>query len=155
MPLLDLCALFADALSTKKDAVLEYVHSLLALHYTDEITSKKIMNALIYASNGRVLWILEEFVQRPIYYGSLLASPLKIPDHVTYDLHGHFTQTEAWWTFWESMREASLRRIRFRCMKYKDELMEKTWMPTRVLDWCMDIETRAGVSSSWLLRHQR
>lgn len=155
---IDLCALFAESLHKKKEAVLEYADALLKVHYNDRFTCRKIVETLVYASNGRALWILEELVQRPAAYEELLETPSRIPYHISYDFHGHLDDKDAavkevLTKFWNSMRESTLRRIRFRCMNYKEELIEKTWHPKRVVNWCMDTAARKELRSSWLTTH--
>ena len=147
---LHLTNLFRNSIENRKDAVLDYVNGLLDIHQDYILTTKKIVNALISASNNRASWVLEELVLRPETLHTLLFAPIQLPSHIPEDLYGHFSEVEGWWTFWEKIPAAAQRRVRFRCLKYKEELLEKTWAPERVLEWCMDIEAREDVKSSWL-----
>lgn len=124
--------------NTEKDALLDYITNLLTLFVDDHETSKRIISALLSLSYGKEKWMLEELVQRPILYKIFLNEPLLIPYHLTEDFYGYFEDVDVWWTFWEKMPAATRRRIRFRCMKIKEELLEKTWHPSRVLKWCLD-----------------
>jgi hypothetical protein len=133
-------------LERTKDAVLEYVDALLEFHQADHLTCKKIVNALIYASNNRANWILEELVLRPTVLDAVLFTPIKLPLHIPEDLYGHFAELEHWWAFWEKIPAAAQRRVKFRCLKIKEELTEKTWAPERVLRWCVDVDTLCEMS---------
>jgi hypothetical protein len=137
--------LFRGCLENRKDAVLDYVDGLLDFHQADTLTCKKIVNALISASNNRVTWVLEELILRPTNLHTLLFAPIQIPSHLPEDLYGHFAEIEGWWTFWEKMPAAAQRRVKFRCLKIKEELLEKTWAPERVLEWCMDLDSVENV----------
>jgi hypothetical protein len=127
-------------LEERRDALLDYITNLLELFTGDTETSRRLINALLSASNGREKWILEELVQRPILYTILLAEPLHIPYHLTEDFYGYYEEIEQWWGFWEKMPASTRRRIRFRCLSFKEELLEKTWHPDRVLNWCFAID---------------
>lgn len=148
----ELATLFMQNLERKRDAVLEYVDTLLDFHQSDMITCKKIVNALISASNNRASWVLEELVLRPLSLDNVLFPPIQLPSHIPEDFYGHFPNLEGWWVFWERMPAAAQRRVKFRCLKYKEELLEKTWAPERVRDWCMDLEAREDVKTLWLSR---
>ena len=152
---LDLATLFKMSLEHRKDAVLHYVDALLNFHQADTLTSKKIVNALISSSNKRGTWVLEELVLRPATLGALLFAPIKLPSHIPEDFYGHFAEMEEWWTFWEKMPAAAQRRVKFRCLKIKEELMEKTWAPERVLDWCMDLDSVENMRGLWLRPQER
>lgn len=141
----ELAALFKQSLEKKKDAVLEYVDRLLEFHQADTLTCHKIVNALISASNNRASWVLEELILRPTSIHSVLFAPIQLPSHIPEDIYGHFPGMEEWWAFWERMPAAAQRRVRFRCLKYKEELMEKTWAPERVLNWCMDLDSVSNI----------
>lgn len=141
----DLATLFRGSLEHRKDAVLDYVDGLLDFHQADTLTTKKIVNALISASNNRASWVLEELILRPTNLRTLLFAPIQIPSHIPEDLYGHFAEIEGWWTFWEKMPAAAQRRVKFRCLKIKEELLEKTWAPERVLEWCMDLDSVENV----------
>jgi hypothetical protein len=145
----DLSTLFVKSIEREKSALLEYVNALLILHQEDLITCNKIVNALISASNGRCLWILEELVLRPSMYDAFLFAPIQLPSHIPEDFYGYFETMEDWWAFWEKIPAAAQRRVKFRCMKFKDELIEKAWAPERVLRWCLDIETRTDIHKGW------
>jgi len=132
-----------------KDLLLDYVDSLLEIHQEDVTTCKKIVNALIYASNNRDTWVLEELVLRPSRLHLFLFPPIQLVPHLPEDLYGHFPTLENWWNFWERMPPAAQRRVRFRCLKYKEELIEKTWSPERVLKWCVDIDTIYDMRGTW------
>ena len=122
----------------RKDALLEYISNLLAVFIGDVDMCRRILNALLNAFAGKEKWILEELVQRPTLYHMFLRDPLLIPYHLTEDFFGHFEEIDVWWPLWEKMPASTKRRIRFRCMQFKDELIEKTWAPNRVLAWCID-----------------
>ena len=138
--------LFMSEIEERREALLDYVTNLLILFIKDPITSKRILNALVSASNGREKWILEELVQRPIFYSIVLAEPLRIPEHLTEDFYGYYETIEEWWGFWEKMPASTKRHIRFRCMKFKEELLEKTWEPSRVSKWCFAIDEGLGLN---------
>ena len=142
----DLATILVGNLERTKDAVLEYVDALLEFHQADHLTCKKIVNALIYASNNRANWILEELVLRPTVLDAVLFTPIKLPLHIPEDLYGHFAELEHWWAFWEKIPAAAQRRVKFRCLKIKEELTEKTWAPERVLRWCVDVDTLCEMS---------
>jgi hypothetical protein len=125
----------------KKGLLLDYVDNLLEIHQADVITCKKIVTALVYASNNRDTWILEELVLRPTMLDAVLFAPIQLPHHIPEDLYGHFAELEEWWAFWEKIPAAAQRRVKFRCLKIKEELTEKTWEPGRVLKWCVDVDT--------------
>lgn len=137
----DLVLLFVGNLERTKDAVLDYVDALLKFHQADHLTSKKIVNALIFASNNRATWVLEELVLRPTMLHTVLFAPIQLPHHIPEDLYGHFAELDDWWAFWEKIPAAAQRRVKFRCLKIKEELTEKTWEPGRVLRWCVDVDT--------------
>ena len=145
----ELALLFMQNIEDKKDLLLDYVDNLLELHQADVTTCKKIVNALVYASNNRDGWILEELVLRPSRLHVFLFPPIQLLPHIPEDLYGQYTTLEEWWIFWEKIPSAAQRRIRFRCLKYKDELIETTWSPERVLSWCVDIATKYDIRGAW------
>ena len=132
--------LFSNA-SEKKDALLDYVCNLLALVSDDVDTCKKIMSAILHVFKGKEKWLVEELVQRPTAYHLLLHQPLIIPEYLNEDIYGFFDSLESWWAFWEKMPEATRRRIQFRCLTFKEELLAVAWHPNRVMKWCFDSDT--------------
>ena len=137
--------LFMKELEERREALLDYITNLLELFTGDTETSRRLINALLSASNGREKWILEELVQRPILYSILLTEPLHIPYHLTEDFYGYYEAIEQWWGFWEKMPASTKRHIRFRCLTFKEELLEKTWHPDRVLNWCFAIDEALNI----------
>lgn len=146
----EIVILFRRELENRRDALLEYVSNLLSQFIEDLPMCKRILTGLIDASNGRTNWILEELVQRPASYPSLLQSPILIPYYLTEDFFEQIEDMNIWWALWEKMPAATMRRIRFRCMKIKGELLEKTWAPSRVLKWCIDFEESGSINADWL-----
>ena len=141
-----LTVVFSKNITARRHALLDYVSNLLETFIGDNTDMcRRILNALLDASHGKQIWILEELVQRPILYPILLAEPLLIPYHLTEDFYGYFQDADVWWTFWEKMPASTKRRIRFRCMTFKEELIEKTWEPKRVLAWCI-----GDIDEMWL-----
>ena len=130
--------LFKREFERRREDLLDYITSLLALFIDDIPICKRVLSAFLEISPGKEKWLLEELVQRPVLYQILLADTLMIPYHLTEDFFGHFEDTSIWWAFWETMPASTKRRIRFRCLKIKEELVEKTWAPHRVLAWCVD-----------------
>ena len=43
------------------------------------------------------------------------------------------------------MPASTKRHIRFRCLTFKEELLEKTWHPDRVLNWCFAIDEALNI----------
>lgn len=142
--------LFRREIDCRRDALLDYVSNLLTEFIDETQTCRRILNALIDASNGRKNWILEELVQRPISYRSILSSPILIPYYLTEDFFESIEDMNLWWAFWEKMPDATKRRIRFRCMKFKEELLEKTWAPSRFKKWCLDVDEVVEIKNNWL-----
>lgn len=142
VPCNELTSLLEQNIGRKRDLVLEYVDALLDFHQADTLTCKKIVNALVAASNNRATWVLEELVLRPEHIHTVLFAPVHLPSYIPEDFHGHFHSMENWWQFWERFPGAAQRRIKFRCLKFKEELIEKTWAPERVMEWCMEADAR-------------
>lgn len=132
-----------DNQSYSREGLLEAL-SVLMTAFTP--LSLKICNTLKLCNPGHVYWILEELILRPQFYGALLDTPLRIPPHMSEDLWETFPDVEGWWSFWEKIPVKVKRRISFRCMTFKEELLEKTWHPDRVARWCFDIEETSDLS---------
>jgi hypothetical protein len=141
--------LFRREIDCRKDALLDYISNLLSQFIDETVICRRILNALMDAANGRKNWILEELVQQPISYPSILSSPILIPYYLTEDFFESIEDMNVWWTFWEKMPEAARRRIRFRCMTFKEELLEKTWAPSRVKNWCLDVDEVFEIKRNW------
>jgi len=131
----------------KRDDLLDYVCNLLAIVADDSTTCKKIISSLLRVFSGKEKWILEELIQRPTAYHLLLKKPLVIPEYLNEDIYGFFETLEDWWAFWEKMPSATLRRIQFRCLVIKEELLAKTWHPDRVIKWCFDNDSSQILSN--------
>lgn len=132
--------MFTHVANERREALLDYITMILDLSKDDTELCKKITQALIHVFKGKEVWILEELVQRPWLYSLLIHQPIQIPDYLQEDFFGFFENTEAWWAFWEKMHDSTKRRIRFRCLTYKDELLAVAWHPRRVFKWCLDSE---------------
>lgn len=145
---------FIPWLSQNRDELLEFVAIALELLYDQQQTCLKLVTALLNCveTPAKKKWILEELVLRPSALPHILHSNLRIPPHISHDFWGHMCEFEEYWPFWESMIPAAKRRLRFRCLRYKEELMATTWHPDRFLAWCSDVEERQEVFSMWEIR---
>ncbi len=136
-----------------REEFFEFIVAALSILWRDEWAQKKLVNATITAAGQqRKNWVLEEITCRPDMLRHLLHSSPRIPPHLTFEFWDIFTTFEEAWTFWESMVPAAKRRIRFRCLKYKEELMARTWHPDRFLAWCSDNEERQEAWENWGIR---
>jgi hypothetical protein len=136
-----------------REVFFEFIVCALGLMWRDEAAQKKILNATIQAgSEQKRRWILEELVCYPPALEYMLHSSPRIAPHLSFTMFGLFERFEEAWAFWESMIPAAKRRIRFRCLRYKEELMARTWHPHRFLVWCSDLEERQEVWENWGLR---
>lgn len=133
-----LCRMLSWLPEEKREDILEYVSNVLLLIKDNAEVCKKIINVLVHLFKGKEMWILEELVQRPHLYGFLINKPILLPSYLTEDFYGYFENSDVWMQFWEKMQASTKRRVRFRCMIYKEELMAVAWHPTRVLKWCID-----------------
>jgi hypothetical protein len=120
------------------------IQSLFYLH-EDAYTSKKIIGLLVEAS-GKKNWILQELVLRPQNLGFLLANPMILPGPFHEDLWGYFESFEEWWAFWQDCIRAAKRKIKFRSLIWKEELIAMTWHPDRFMTWCLDQEELSDFS---------
>jgi hypothetical protein len=134
-----------------REDTLDYIAAVLELLPNDSVTAKKIVSALVAESVIRVgpsgrHWVLESLAQRPYAFGSFMQTPLVIPSHVTEDFWGYLENQEEWWAFWETSKRSVERKIRFRCLAYKEELLARAWAPERMKS-CMDEETRSSITA--------
>lgn len=135
-------------LKKNHDLTLDFITELLYASHEDDTTSKKILTALVAAS-GKRKWILQELILRPVNLGFLLANPMIIPGPFSENLWGYMETFEDWWSFWEETRVAAKRKVKFRTLLWKEELMIMTWHPDHFVKWCLDIEEYAELISDW------
>lgn len=140
---------FGEWIHENRDAFLSYFSELLSYYSErDERLCGKLVNALLQSvGTSKRLWILEELAQRPSSYGLFLQKKGYIPDYCSYSFWQ--TDEESWWSFWEKMVPSTQRRIRFRCLRFKEELMQKTWHPDRFIQWCISEQERKEMDGRW------
>ena len=146
-------ALFQEWYQENRAELLEFVTTALSYTWEDEGASSKLVKALIHAiGESKKGWVLEELTLHPQSFPHILHSSLRIPPHLTFTFWGIFATFEEAWSFWESMLPAAKRRIHFRCLRFKEELIARAWHPDRFLAWCSDQEERQEIWDSWEIR---
>lgn len=132
-----------------REEVFEFSATALEILYENQQTCLKLLTALLNTIGpAKKLWILEELVLRPPSLQHILNVPSRIPPHISPDFWGAMT-FEEYWLFWQAMPSAAKRRLKFRCLRYKEELMAITWHPDRFLVWCSDLEERRDCREMW------
>lgn len=134
-----------------RDAFLTYLSELLDWFIDrDEGICMKLINALLRAvDKSRRMWILEELAQRPASYDLFINKKDFIPSYCSHNFWQSEPSDEEWMEFWKRMRESSKRRIRFHCLRFKEELIARTWHPDRFLPWCVDIIEMRDFKELW------
>lgn len=137
-----------------RDAFLTYMAELLDWFVErDERLCGRLVNAMLQAvDKPRRMWILEELVQRPSSYDLFLNKKEFIPSFCSHNFWQTEQSDEEWMEFWKKMRESSKRRIRFHCLRFKEELIARTWHPDRFFDWCLDIQELRQFQQDWRVR---
>ena len=141
-------------LKNREDA-LDYcasVMELLAATLEDPApVSKKIVSALVAVAVKRVgpsgrAWILQELAQRPSAFGAFMQIPIVLPAYLTENFWEYIEDHDEWWALWEKTKKDVDRKIRFRCLAYKEELLAYAWAPER-MHMCIDIDERISIGS--------
>lgn len=133
-----------------REQLFEFIATALNILFEDSQTCFKILNAVIdSAGKSKKRWVLEGIALRPYTLHSILNSTPTLPFHMSYNFWGVMDSFEEYWPFWESMLPAAKRKIRFRTLRYKEELMAKAWHPSRFLEWCSDNEERQEMKEMW------
>ncbi len=148
---------FKIHLKTKggRESLLNYINFMLwisnSFEHMTPTASKRVIDMLLesveihHPTNKQ--WILEELVSRPENYQYFLCSPPRMPGNYTETMFDYFTDFEVWWNFWQRVNVSVRKKIEFRSLTLKDELMMKTWKPERVREWCLDIEDLHHIES--------
>lgn len=135
----------------QKDEMLSFVHEVLWLPkdtlFFDEVEADKKRRSILVALRESVQHgdsLLEELVLRPENYPLLLANP---PVVVECYLDLIFEDPEERWSFSSRARQKFVKRVEMRCALFKEELIEKTWEPSRVLSWCFSVDEMESVGA--------
>ena len=137
-----------------RESLLNYINFMLWIsnsqEYMTPTASRRVIDCLTEAVHvhhpTNKQWILEELVQRPENWQFFLSSPPLLPGNYTETMFDLFTEFEVWWNFWQRVNTSVRKKIEFRCLAFKDELMITAWQPERVRDWCLDTEDLVHVN---------
>lgn len=133
----------------KRDEMLSFVHEILwlpkdTLFFEVEEADEKRKTILLAlrdsVKNGDRL--LEELALRPENYPFLLANPPTLQECY---LDLVYEDPEERWAFCARVRDKFVKRVEMRCGVFKEELMEKTWAPSRVIPWCFSVDEKESV----------
>ena len=139
--------------SENRDELFEFVATALDILYDTHSTCLKLLTALLYSfGDSKKKWVLEELVLRPSAIQHVLHPLPRTPSHIHPQFWGYMEEFEEYWRFWESMIPAAKRRLKFRSLRYKEELMARAWHPDRFLAWCSDVEEREECHAMWGIR---
>jgi hypothetical protein len=151
-----LTTIFERHLRTKggRESLLNYINFMLWIsnsqEYMTPTASKRVIDVLTEAVHvhhpSNKQWILEELVQRPENWQFFLSSPSMIPGNYTETMFDTFTDFEVWWNFWQRVNTSVRKKLEFRYLALKDELLAVAWDVERVRDWCLDIEDLTHVN---------
>lgn len=156
-PLLDifiyrggLSGLFFKKNGRQKEEMLSFVHEILWLPkdalFFDEAEADEKRKAILLTLRESVQHgesLLEELVLRPENYPFLLANP---PIIMECYLDLVFEDPEERWAFCSRVCQKFVKRVEMRCLLIKEELMEKTWAPGRVIPWCFSVDEKESVT---------
>jgi hypothetical protein len=141
---------FTYWIKERRQALMLYLYDVIPLLNQHPATCKKIIEALtLSVPKEKIRWILHEYVIQPAAYQELLKDPFVLPSHCSENFWGYFEEFEAWWSFWQEIPAILRKKILFRCMTYREELLSRTWHPDRCKEWCFDIEESSRIGMEW------
>jgi hypothetical protein len=133
----------------QKDEMLSFVHELLWIPketlFFEEADADEKRKSILLALKESVHhgdYLLEELVLRPENYPFLLANPPTVQECY---LELVYEDPEKRWAFCSRVRDKFVKRVEMRCRIFKEELMEKTWDPSRVIPWCFSQDEKESV----------
>lgn len=131
-----------------RDEVLSFVHELLWIPkdtlFFDAAEADEKRKEILRALRVHGDYLLEELALRPENYPFLLANPPALPECY---LDLIFEDPEEIWAFCQRVREKFVKRVEIRCRLFKEELLEKTWNPSRVIPWCCSVDEKESVGA--------
>lgn len=145
-------ALFKRHLQSKgaRESLLNYINFMLWISNSQEFmtptASRRVIDCLVEANEGKKEWILEQLVLRPENYRFFLATPSVLPGNYDETMFGLFETFEVWWNWWQRVNTTVRKKIEFRSKSLSCELLPVTWDVSRVRDWCLDVEELAEVN---------
>ena len=133
----------------QKEEMLSFVHEILWLPkdalFFEEVDADAKRRSILLTLRDSVQHgesLLKELVLRPENYPFLLANP---PIVMECYLDLVFEDPEERWAFCSKVQEKFVKRVEMRCRVIKEELMEKTWAPGRVIPWCFSVDEKESV----------
>jgi hypothetical protein len=141
---------FTYWIKERREALMLYLYDVVPLLHQHPATCKKIIEALtLSVPKEKIRWILHEYVIQPAAYQELLSDPFVLPSHCSENFWGYFEEFDVWWSFWKEIPGILRKKILFRCMTYREELLSRTWHPDRSKEWCFDIEESSRIGMEW------
>lgn len=127
---------------------LDFIRELLIYFREDYVMTRKIVRSLINIADNTE-WMLIELIFAPCNFSHAFVKERVMPYPFTYNFWSSLPEFENIETFLTKAHEHARRKVKFRTLSFKEELMQKTWHPDRFIEWCIDEEERNDLGVDW------